>query len=145
VVPLFRQDTKVQALKRSPLFVGLSRKQLAQVAKLTDDLDVPPGTALCKEGSLGREFFVIIEGQADVTRGKKRVSTLGPGDFFGEVALLEQLRRTATVTARTGLKFFVVSERTFKSLLETDPEIERKILRALARRLASMTGDPTVS
>src|SRR5436309_8993396 len=97
----FQRDVKVGALKQSPLFEGLSRKQLASLARLTDDLDVSPGMVLCKEGSRGREFFVIIEGEAAVTRGGRRVATVGPGDFFGEIALLAGVNRTATVTAVT--------------------------------------------
>lgn len=132
------------ALKRSPLFEGLARKQLAQLAKLTDDLDVPAGTVLCREGSRGREFFVIIEGEAEVTKAGKPVATIASGDFFGEIALLESVVRSATVTAKTPLRFFVVSDQAFRSVLDTDPSIERKVLRALARRLVSMTGDPDV-
>lgn len=131
------------ALKRSPLFEGLSRKQLAMLTRLTDDLDVPAGTVLCKEGERGREFFVIIEGEAEVTRGGKHLATIGSGEFFGEIALLERVVRTATVTATTPLRFFVVSDSAFSSFVATDPSIERKLLRTLARRLVSMTGDPS--
>jgi CRP-like cAMP-binding protein len=112
---------------------------------LTDDLDVPAGTVLCREGSRGHEFFVIIEGEAEVTRGGKRVATLGSGEFFGEIAVLEPVTRTATVTAATPLRFFVVSAQAFTALLDTDRKIERTVLRALVRRLVAMTGDPTVS
>lgn len=139
------QDAKVKALKQSPLFEGLSRKQLAHLARLTDDLEVPAGTVLCRQGSLGQEFFVIIEGEATVTRGGKAVATVGSGDFFGEIALLEHVRRTATVTAATPLRFFVVSDRAFQAVLATDPSIERKVLRALARRVVSNSGDPQPS
>ena len=130
------------ALKRSPLFEGLTRKQLAALARLTDDLDFPAGSVLCKEGERGREFFVIIEGEAEVTRGGKHLATIGSGEFFGEIALLESVVRTATVTATTPLRFFVVSDSAFRSVLATDPSIESKLLRTLARRLLSMTGDP---
>jgi len=132
----------VAALKRSPLFEGLTRKQLAALARLTDDLDFPAGSVLCKEGERGREFFVIIEGEAEVTRGGKHLATIGSGEFFGEIALLESVVRTATVTATTPLRFFVVSDSAFRSVLATDPSIESKLLRTLARRLLSMTGDP---
>lgn len=141
----FRQDLKVAALKRLPLFEGLSRRQLIQVARLTDDLDVPAGTVLCREGSRGEEFFVIIDGEAAVTRGGARVATVGPGEFFGEIAVLEPVLRTATVTAATPLRFFLVSGHAFSSLLDTDPEIERRVLRTLARRLLALSGDPTLS
>lgn len=140
----FRQDLKVAGLKRSPLFEDLSRRQLIEVARLTDDIEVPAGTVLCQEGSRGQEFFVIISGEAAVTRGGKQLATLAGGDFFGEIALLEPVRRTATVMAVTSLRFFVVSDRAFQSVLDADPKIERKVLRTLARRLVSLSGDPTL-
>jgi CRP-like cAMP-binding protein len=143
-VARFRQDTKVAALKRSPLFEGLSRRQLVEIARLTDDLEEPAGAVLCKEGSRGREFFVITDGEAVVTRGGTRLATLGKGDFFGEIAVLEPVKRTATVTAETPLRFFIVSDRAFNAVLETDPAIERKVLRTLARRLLSQSDDPTL-
>jgi CRP/FNR family cyclic AMP-dependent transcriptional regulator len=143
-VARFSQNTKISALKAAPLFEGLSRKQLAQLARLTDDLDVPAGTVLCEEGKRGREFFLIIDGEATVTRSGKALATVGAGDFFGEIALLERVMRTATVTAATPLSFFVVSDQAFKAVLDTDPNIERKVLRALVRRLVSMSGGPSL-
>jgi CRP-like cAMP-binding protein len=134
----------VAALKRSPLFEGLSRRQLLEVARLTDDVEVPSGTVLCREGARGQEFFVIISGDAAVTRGGKHLATLAAGDFFGEIALLEPVRRTATVNAETSLRFFVVTAQAFQSVLDTDPKIERKVLKTLARRLVSLSGDPTL-
>jgi len=141
-VARFRSDAKIARLKQSPLFEGLSRKQLARLAQLSDDLEAPPGTILCKEGSRGREFFVIVEGTAEVKRERRRIRTLGPGDFFGEIALLERVDRTATVTALTPLRFFVISDTVFKAVLDTDPTITQKLLRTLARRVFSVSGDP---
>jgi len=138
----FRQDTKMAALSGSPLFEGLSRRQLGQIARLSDDLEVPAGTVLCEEGARGREFFVIIAGEAEVTRGGQPVARIGAGDFFGEIALLERVKRTATVTALTPLSFFVISSSAFGSVLDADPTIERRLLHALARRLLSISGDP---
>jgi CRP-like cAMP-binding protein len=140
----FRQDTKIAGLKRSPLFEGLSRKQLTEIARLSDDLTVPAGTVLCEEGTRGQEFFVIIDGEAAVTRGGRRVAKVGPGDFFGEIALLERVRRTATVTALTPLSFFVISAQAFGAVVEADPTVERRLLQTLARRLLSDSGDPPV-
>jgi CRP/FNR family cyclic AMP-dependent transcriptional regulator len=143
-VARFRQDMKVARLKALPLFEDLSRRQLIEVARLTDDLDVPAGTVLCNEGSRGDEFFVIIDGEAAVTRDGEHLATLRGGDFFGEIAVIEPVRRTATVTAVTPLRFFLVSERAFQSLLDTNPEIERKVLRTLARRLVALSGEATL-
>ncbi len=139
----FRQNTKVDALRNSPLFDGLSRRQLMHIARVSDDLEVPAGTVLCEEGARGQEFFVIIAGDATVSRGGRPIATIGAGDFFGEIALLERVRRTATVTAATPMSFFVISAEAFDSVVETDPTIERRLLHALARRLLSTTGDPT--
>jgi len=138
-VARFRKDAKVEALGRSPLFNGLSKKQLEHIARLSDDLEVPAGTVLCREGSRGREFFVIIEGKADVTRANKRVATVGAGDFVGEIALLARANRNATVTATTPLRFFVVSDRAFQSVVETDRGIEQKLLRTLAQRMLELS------
>jgi CRP-like cAMP-binding protein len=140
-VRLFTQDAKREALKRSPLFEDLSRKELAELAKLTEDVDAPPGTALCEEGRAGREFFVIMEGEVEITQRGKRVGTLGSGDFLGEIALVEDVPRTATAIARTSIRFFVMTRRSFQRLLDSNPQVERKVLRALARRLASESSD----
>lgn len=143
-MPRFHQDSKIAALRRSPLFEGLTRKHLVQVARLTDDLEVPAGTVVCREGSYGHEFFVIIDGEAEVTRGGQDLATFHAGDFFGEISLFEQTKRTATVTATTELRFFVVSQQAFASLLQADPAIERRVLRTVVRRLVALSGDPTV-
>jgi CRP/FNR family cyclic AMP-dependent transcriptional regulator len=132
---LFSQNTKVEALKRAPLFEGLPKKDLVELARLTEDMEVPAGKVLTKEGETGREFFVIVDGEVEVRRRGKRVATDGPGDFFGEIALLEHVPRTATVTAKTPLRFFVLTSESFIGLLDQQPAVERKVLRALARRV----------
>jgi CRP/FNR family transcriptional regulator, cyclic AMP receptor protein len=141
---LFSQDTKVDALKRATLFEGLSRKQLAQLAKVSEDLEVPAGKVLCKEGEVGQEFFVIIDGEAEVTKNGKRLVTRTGGEFFGEIALLEDTPRMATVTALTPLRFFVLTRRDFRQLIRDNPGVELKVLQALARRLIQVSGDPTL-
>lgn len=143
-MPRFHRDSKIEALKRSPLFAGLTRKHLVEVARLTDDLEVPAGTVLCRQGSYGQEFFVIIDGEAKATRDGEEVMTFRDGDFFGEIALLERTRRTATVTAATELRFFVITQQAFDSLLHADPAVERRVLRTVVRRLMALAGDPTV-
>ena len=133
-MPLFSHDTKVESLRRAPLFEGLSKADLGKLAKVTEDLDVPAGKVLCKEGQIGHEFFVIVDGEAEVTKEGKTLGMLGPGDFFGEIALIEHTRRTATVTAKTPLRFFVLTSQAFWGLIETSPGVERKVLLALAKR-----------
>jgi CRP-like cAMP-binding protein len=144
-VRLFTQNAKVEALKRAPLFEGLSRKELVELARVSEDLEVPPGKVLCKEGDIGHEFFVIIDGEVEVTRNGKRLTTRRGGEFFGEIALLEETRRTATVTAKTPLRLFVLARGDFRRLVKDNPNVERKVLRSLARRVVELSGDPTLS
>ena len=142
---LFNQDTKVQALKRAPLFEGLSRKELVLLAQVTEDLEVPAGKVLCSEGETGQEFFVIVEGKTDVTSKGKRVATRGNGDFVGEIALLEDTKRTATVTAKTPLRLFVLTRQDFRRLVNENRSIERKVMQALAHRVVELSADPTLA
>ena len=142
---LFSQDTKVQALKGVPLFEDLSRKELVQLERICEDLEVEPGRILCKEGQTGQEFFVIVDGTVQVTRRGRRVATLGGGDFVGEIALVTELPRTATVTVETPVRLFVLTRREFHAVLDNNAKVERKVLRALARRLAETSSDPTLA
>src|SRR6266545_850058 len=137
-VKLFSQDPKVEALKRTPLFAELSRKELEELAKRTEDLEVEAGKVLCRQGDLGREFFVILEGEVEITRDGKPVEQRGGGDFFGELALVENVRRMATLTAKTPLRFFVLTSQSFHHLMDQNPEVERKVLRALVKRLVAL-------
>jgi CRP-like cAMP-binding protein len=129
-----RHDTKVEALRSSCLFEEMPKKHLTELARRSEDMDVAAGKVLVKEGGTGNEFFVIVDGEAEVTRKGKRIATRGPGEFFGEMALLEDVPRTATVTAKTPLRFFVLTRQSFLRLLDDEPTVERKVLRALARR-----------
>lgn len=135
---LFPHDTKVDALAKAPLFAALSRQELGELAKATEDLEVEEGKTLTREGDLGREFFVIVDGDVSVTQDGNEIRRLGPGDFFGEIALIyDNARRTATVTASSPLRFFVLTRQSFRSLLEHQTEIEEKVMAALEERLAA--------
>lgn len=134
---LFSQNVKVEALKRAPLFEGLSKKELTEIARVTDDLRVESGTVLCREGRLGREFFVIVDGEAEVTKGGKHLATRRGGEFFGEIALLTTTKRTATVTATTPLRCFILTRGDFRRVLDDNPRVHRKVLETLAERLLS--------
>jgi voltage-gated potassium channel len=142
---LFSQDTKVEALKAAPLFEGLSRKELVELARVCEDLEVQPSAVLCKEGQLGQEFFVIVDGKVQVTRKGKRLATLNGGDFVGEIALVTEMPRMATVTAETPVRLFVLTRRDFRAVVDRNPNVERKVLRTLARRLAETSSDPTLA
>ena len=132
---LFSHDTKVESLGRAPLFSDLSKDELAQLAKATEDLEVEAGRVLCREGELAQEFFVIIEGEAQVTKGDQQLGTLGDGDFFGEIALIVDIPRTATVTATSPVRLLVVTDRAFRGLIEEMPSIATKVLQVLGERL----------
>jgi CRP-like cAMP-binding protein len=138
---LFSHDTKVESLARAPLFSDLSKEELAHLAKATEDLEVEAGRVLCREGELAQEFFVIIEGEAEATKDGQHLRTMKDGDFFGEIALIVDIPRTATVAATTPLRFFVISRQSFWSMIDGIPGVERKILQALAKRALTTTDD----
>jgi CRP-like cAMP-binding protein len=118
-----------------PLFSALSRKELALVARRAEDVKVDQGRVLVSEGSTGSEFFVIIEGEAAVSKTGRKIATLGPGDAFGELALLDKAPRNATVTAETPLEVVVLGQREFGGLIDEVPGFARKLLAGMARRL----------
>jgi CRP/FNR family transcriptional regulator, cyclic AMP receptor protein len=140
VAPL-TQDLKVRALARAPLFSELSKKDLTTLARLSEDVDVEPGTALCTQGQIGREFFVIVDGQVDVMRNGRPVKRSGGDEFFGEIALLEDVPRTATVIAKTPVQAFVLTSQDFSQLVKDSPSVERKVLTSLAHRLAELSNE----
>ena len=106
-----RRDAKVELLKKVPLFAGCSKAELRELARSADELDIREGTVLTREGRPGREFFVLISGNAQVTRKAKKIAEIGPGDWFGEIALLTDSPRTATVTATSPGDILVITDR----------------------------------
>lgn len=130
-----RKDVKVELISRAPLFAGLSRRELARIAAIADEVDLPAGRTLIREGGRGREFFVLLEGEVEVTQKGRRRRILRGGDFFGEVALVSKVPRTATVTARTPVRVLVITDRRFETLLRDSPQIALKVLRAVGERL----------
>src|ERR687891_234228 len=139
---LFSHDDKADALKRAPLFQNLSRGELVELARLTEDMEVEEGKVLAREGDIGSEFFVIVDGDVAVTKDGSEIRRLGPGEFFGEIALIwDSPRRTATVAAATPLRFFVLTRQAFRSLIDHHPDIESSVLEALEERVGA-TEDP---
>ncbi len=130
-----RKNAKVELIKGVPLFSQLGRGELDEVASIADEIDLSEGKELTVEGQPGREFFVIIEGDASVRQGDREINRLGAGDFFGEIALVEDRPRTATVVAETPIRALVITDRSFRTLLERSPEIEGKVMSARAARL----------
>jgi len=119
-----RKNAKVELIKGVPLFSELGKRELNEVASIADEIDLREGKELTVEGQPGREFFVIIEGDAVVRRGDREINRLGAGDFFGEIALVDDRPRTATVVAESPLRALVVTDRAFRTLLDRSPEIE---------------------
>lgn len=131
-----RRDAKIELLKRAPLFSGCSKSELRALASTADELDLREGTIITREGRPGREFFVLISGTAQVTKKGKEVAQLGAGDWFGEIALLTDAPRTATVKATSPVDVLVITDRRFKTVVETMPSIALKILSTIGERLA---------
>jgi CRP/FNR family transcriptional regulator, cyclic AMP receptor protein len=133
-----------EQLAAVPLFEGLSKKQLRRISSLMTRLDRPAGKVLTREGEQGSEFFIVLEGEVEVRQGDRVVATRGPGEYVGEIALLDRRPRTATVVATTPVSVEVLSRREFMSLLAQAPELSEQILATVAQRLADLeTQAPT--
>jgi CRP/FNR family cyclic AMP-dependent transcriptional regulator len=125
-------------LKDVPFFSSLSKRDLTTVAQQMEEIDIPEGKQLVREGDFGHEFFLIVDGTAEVVRGGARIAERGPGEFFGEMALLDEERRTATVTAKSPMRVLVMTRQNFRALDGTAPEIHATVAEAIeARRAAS--------
>ena len=133
---IVRRDEKVKLISRVPLFQGCSQAELARVATITTQVDVPKGEVLMREGEPGETFVILVAGSADVRKGKRRIATLSAGDFAGEVALLTDAPRTATVRTTSPATALRATRDGFAALLAESPSIQRKVLRALADRIA---------
>ena len=131
------KNPKIEQLRKVPLFAHCSKRELAGLAALVDELELPEGQTLAREGERGKEFLVLADGIADVESGGQIVNTLGPGDFFGEISLVTGGLRTATVTTRSPSKLFIFSAPAFRSLLHDAPGIRTQVLAAAALRLAA--------
>ncbi len=127
-------------LARIPLFQSLSAKQLAAVDGLVTTMDVSSGRALIRQGEVGREFILVVEGEAEVRRGDAVIATRGPGTFFGEIALLLDRPRNASVVATTDMTIEVIDRKDFRRLLEQYPDLHAPLLEATAQRLAELEG-----
>jgi CRP/FNR family transcriptional regulator, cyclic AMP receptor protein len=132
---MLRRDAKIELMKKVPLFSRCSKKQLAAIARLADLIQLPAGTYLIREGASGREFMVMVEGAGEVRRKGRKVDTIGPGDFIGEIALIVGGPRNATVLTTTDTSLLVLTARQFWTLLEEAPEIQSSVLKALGERL----------
>jgi CRP/FNR family transcriptional regulator, cyclic AMP receptor protein len=132
-----------EQLARVPLFQGLSKKQLRRISTLMTRVDRPAGQVLTREGQSGSEFFIVLEGEVEVRHGDRVIATRRPGDYVGEIALLDNRPRTATVVATTPISVEVLNHREFVSLLAEVPELSEHILATMAQRLADLTPETT--
>lgn len=132
---MLQKNKKIEILKRVPLFERASKKELAEIAQLADELELPAGRKLTAEGARGKEFVVIVSGAAEVRRKGRRVNDLRAGDFLGEIALVTGAPRTATVTTTKPSRILVITAQAFRLLLRDVPSLQLKVLDALAERV----------
>ncbi|HEY2355225.1 MAG TPA: cyclic nucleotide-binding domain-containing protein [Gaiellaceae bacterium] len=132
---MFGKSAKVELLKRVPLFADCSKRELSYIAQVSDEKSFPAGHTLIEEGTLGREFFVIAEGTVEVRRGGRKLPQRGDPHSIGEIALLSQTPRSATVTTTSPVRALVITGRAFRQLLADVPSLSPKLLASLAARL----------
>ena len=129
------RDSYLDHLARVPMFSACSKKELEKIARASDEIHVEAGHVLVEEGKPGHEFFLILDGTANVLRNGRKIATLGRGQYFGELSLLDRGPRSATVKAATDLDVLVLGQREFGGELDSVPALSRKLLAAMASRL----------
>ncbi|MGH9247672.1 MAG: cyclic nucleotide-binding domain-containing protein [Acidimicrobiales bacterium] len=132
------RDQRLTHLAAIPLFSACNKRALQKLARAGDEVDVAAGRVLVDQGAAGREAFVILDGKASVKRGNRKIATLGPGDYFGELALLDRGPRTASVVTETPMRVYVLDSRHFEGVLEEIPGLARKLLGHLAARVREL-------
>lgn len=136
------KDPRIDLLRKVHLFSSCTEKQLAFIVTRVEDVDVPPGKVLCEEGSSGGEFFVVVSGSAEVKKSGRVVDQFGPGDFFGEIALIDHGPRSATVTATSPMRLLILGPAQFRDVLHDDPDMARQLLYAVTKRLRAAAAPP---
>jgi CRP/FNR family transcriptional regulator/CRP/FNR family cyclic AMP-dependent transcriptional regulator len=134
-LPRITQDAKIACLERVPVFEGFTERQLRRVAGITKILEAEPGRVLTATNELGNEFFIIVDGFVRVAVGRENQPRLGPGQFFGEMSLLDGQPRSATVVADTAVRLLVIDRRDFWKLLKEVPTLTEKLLVMLSQRV----------
>jgi len=129
------RNTKSEQLRGVQLFSACTDKELAQIARACDEVAVDPQAVVVEEGTAGEDFYLIVTGEAEVSRGGRPVATVGPGQYFGELSLLDESPRNATVTARTPMTLITLRRREFSAVLDSWPGVAHKLLQQMARRL----------
>jgi CRP/FNR family cyclic AMP-dependent transcriptional regulator len=133
---MLRKNAKVEILRRVELFRGCTNREIAEIVPITDELEIPAGAVLVKQGEPGRQFFVLLDGDVEVTRDGETLPVRGETEAYGEISLLTGLPATATVVARSDLRVLVIEPRAFRQLLERAPSIQVRLLRSVSERLA---------
>jgi len=128
-------DPKIQHLSQVQMFSSLNKKELGLIARAADVVTVKPGTEIVTQGTPGHEFYLVMAGQATVRRNGRKIATLGPGAYFGELALLDRGPRSATVVAETDVELAVIGQREFLGVLSDVPSVSLKLLTSMAARL----------
>jgi len=131
-------DPKHELIRNVPLFGELNRREVATLAKLLEEVDVPAGRVIIRQGRRGSEFFIILDGRVRIERDGNVLSELGPGDFLGEIALVDGRPRTASAITEEPSRVFVLTSQAFNSMLRLHPAVESKVLRALAQRVRNL-------
>jgi CRP/FNR family cyclic AMP-dependent transcriptional regulator len=130
-----KAPNKIDILNKVPLFAGCSKRAMNEIAKIADEIDLPAGKELIREGDPGRQFFVLLEGEAEVRRKGRKVNTLGAGDFFGEISLVTERPTTAAVTLTEPSSALVISRPAFRRMLLAQPGVQLQVLETLAERV----------
>jgi CRP-like cAMP-binding protein len=129
------RDEKLEKLRQVPLFSHLGRRETERLSMLADELDVPDGQVLTRQGASGGEFFIVLAGQVAIEKDGQRIATMKPGDFLGEIALIDGKPRTATARAEGNARLLVVGRAPFHELMDEFPEVRGSVLQALAERV----------
>ncbi len=135
------RDEKLDLLHRIPLFSGFDRHRLERLGQLADEVDVPAGKVLMRQGDTGSDMMVIVSGSVAVERDGNRLNTLGSGDFFGEIALIDNGPRTATVRTEEPTRLLVLAHRDFHAMMDEFPEVADQVMNALANRVRHLEPD----
>jgi len=135
-----RHDAKLDRIRAVPLFADADEAHLEGIAQLCTEVGARAGDVLCREGEPGAEFFVLLEGTVTVTSGGRELATLSPGDWFGELALLDGKARNATVTTVSDVRLLVLSRQEFTTLVHDDPQVAVRMLPAIGARLRGRPG-----
>jgi CRP/FNR family transcriptional regulator, cyclic AMP receptor protein len=129
------RSSYLDQLKEVPLFASFNKRDLRRVARASDEVDIRPGYVIVEQDRSGHGFYLILEGTASVRRNNRKVATLGPGEYFGELALLDRGPRNATVVADDQMRLLVLGPREFGAVLDEIPGLARKMLTTMAQRL----------